>query len=412
MPSEMPSNGSGGNRSRRTVLKTTGVGVGAALTAGCMGGENGGDDGDGPITIGGTQPYSGPFALYANMHTAGVEFAIDEINDNGGVLGRELELEAVDTESNPSEANTAATRLIEQENAVALVGPVSSDVVLAVAPVAESQEVPMFITAGGDPEELSQDSRYTYRTVGPNAITAASLLTDLIEERGYETVAGITADYAWGHAMEDAIQDDISDDVEFHSEVAAFTESDFAPQLRNLPDEVDLLIGTSHPPGVHTIFQQALEIGMEWDLYTTATAPTTASVDLLGEDITQDYTTLTIPDMFTDQFADVADRFYEATGEPFDTTIAAGYTTTQVIAEAIEAAGSTDTADVSTEIRNIQHDGLYASPVQYTEWGEPADLELVLTGYEEGDTPWSPETDIRPVEEYRSDPIPAYEPPE
>ncbi|ARS91084.1 hypothetical protein B1756_15995 [Natrarchaeobaculum aegyptiacum] len=377
-----------------------------------MGGGNGDDDGEGPITIGGAQPYSGPFALYGNMHTAGVEFAIEEINENGGVLGRELELEAADTESNPSEASTIATRMIEQHNAAAIVGPVSSDVVLAVTPVAESQEVPMFITAGGDPEELTQDSRYTYRTVGPNAITAARLLIDLIEDRGYETVGAITADYAWGHAMENALSDELGGDIEFHSEVAAFQESDFAPHLRNLPDEVDLLVGTSHPPGVHPIFQQALEIGMEWDLYTTATAPTTASIETIGEDITQDYTTLTIPDMFTDQFADVAERFYEATGEAFDTTIAAGYTTTHVIAEAIEAAGSTDTVDVSTEIRNIEYDGLYASPVRYTEWGEPDDIELVLTGYESGDSPWPPDSDVRPVEEYRSDPIPAYEPSE
>lgn len=405
----MERNRTGRSASRRTFLKVTGVGAGLTATAGCLAG--GGDD-EGPITIGGLQPFSGPFSIYGSMHDAGAQFAADQINENGGVLGRELEVEAVDTESSPSEARTIFTRLVEQENAVSVIGPVSSDVAVNIAQDAESSEVPMFIHAGGDPAEVTRESRYTFRTANPPAPVTARSFAQLIEERDYTTVSAVVADYAWGRAMEASLEEFLPDHVELSMEVAPFGEGDFTPYLRGFPEETELLIGTGHPPGVNPMFNQALEIGMEPDLYTAAIAPTGPSIGAVGESITRGYTTLTQPDLYSDRFREVAEEFYAATGEGFDTASASGFATVQLIAEAVETADSTDPVEVAAAIREIEFDTLYAAPIQYTEYGELDQLVQLISGYEPGDTPYPPESEIRPTEVFRSDPLDAYDPDE
>lgn len=396
---------------RRKLLRATGAAGGVSLVAGCSNLIGGGDDDD-RIVIGGLQPFSGPFAIYGEMHQAGAEFAAQELNDDGGVLDQELAIESSDTESNPREASTTFTRLVERENAVATIGPVSSDVAVNVADAAEEMEVPMFIHAGGDPAEVTEDSRYTFRTANPPAPVSAESFAKLSEERDYETVSAIVADYAWGRAMETSLEELFPDDIELHIEVAPFGESGFTPYLRNLPEDTELLIGTGHPPGVNTIFQQALEIGMDFDLFTAAIAPTTTAIGAVGEDITQGYTTLTQADVHSEEYQSIAEQFYDETGEQFDTGHANGYVTTKLIAQAIEDADSTDPVDISEAVRSIEFDSIYASPIQYTEYGELDNLVQLISGYEMGDTEYPPETDIRPTEVFRSEPIDAYDPTE
>ena len=95
---------------RRTFLKVSGSVAGVGAIAGCSGN---GDGEDGPITIAGIEPRSGPFSAWGNAHVPGLEFAIDEVNANGGVLGgRELEVVVEDTEGNSSEAGSIFQRLV------------------------------------------------------------------------------------------------------------------------------------------------------------------------------------------------------------------------------------------------------------------------------------------------------------
>lgn len=419
---------SGENRpiQRRSLLKLTGSTIAVGTFAGCLGDDDDDDDDidpddtddvdddvdEDPITIAGLQPYSGPFALYGDMHTAGVEFAIEEINQDGGVLGRQLEHQAVDTGSDPGEALTIFTGMVEDHDPVSIVGPVSSDVVLNVVPDAEDLEIPLFIHAGGDPREITRESRFTFRTANLPAPVWAQSFAQLIEEEGYDSAGAIIADYAWGRAMEASLEYYLEDEIDLHMEVASFGEEDFTPYLIDFPEDVELLIGSGHPPGVHPIFSQALELGMEPELYVAAIAPTTASIGALGESVTQNFSTGTQPDMFSDEFIETAERFHDATGEQFDSSSATGYATVQMIAEAIEEADSADSSDVGEMIRTQEFDTLFAEPMQYTEYGEPDQQVHILSGYEMGDTPYPPETEIRPTEVFRSEPLPARDPDE
>src|SRR5205823_5356717 len=73
----------------------------------------------------------------------GIQLATKEVNEGGGVKGRQIQIIALDDEGKPEEAATAATRLIASEHVTALLGEVASTRSPFMAPKAQAAKVPM-----------------------------------------------------------------------------------------------------------------------------------------------------------------------------------------------------------------------------------------------------------------------------
>lgn len=98
---------------------------------------------EGPIKIGGVFSYSGlPNWIERAQNTA--QMAIDEVNAQGGIKGRQVELITRDDRANPADAVQAAEELINRENVVALLGTSFTHVALAVSEVSKRNQMPYF----------------------------------------------------------------------------------------------------------------------------------------------------------------------------------------------------------------------------------------------------------------------------
>ena len=97
------------------------------------------------IKIGVTQPLTGAFAASGNYVTQGAKIAADEINANGGVLGKKIELVIEDNKSNPTEAVATAEKLIQKDKVPVMMGAWSSTLTLAVMPKLMEYSVPMVV---------------------------------------------------------------------------------------------------------------------------------------------------------------------------------------------------------------------------------------------------------------------------
>lgn len=395
------------SQNRRQFLATAAVGSGVGVLSGCLGG-NGGDE----IVIGGLQPYSGPFAEFAARFSPAVEFALEEINEDGGVLGRDLVHESVDTESNPSEAATIASRLVERDGAVALVGPVSSDVAITVSSTVEELEVPVFLHAAGDHEILTTDDRYTFRVGHLPAPPTIQTQAEIVEERGFDSIGAIVGDYAWGHAVQAAIEEYFPDGSDVDVQVAPMEESDFTPYLRDFPDDLEFMIGSGHPVGVHNMYNQMYELGMEPELFTAGLQEPNASFDAVGEQIADSFAFFHQPDVQSEAYAEIGQRYYEDVGEHFGPTEALGYTTAQLIAAGIEEADSDDPTDISDAMRTIEFDHLFPTPIEYTEWGELDNQVQTYSGFELGAPDYYPDGEFSLVEVHQSEPLAPFNPDE
>lgn len=132
--------------SRRNALK--GLGAAAAITA--VGGFPGiirRSIAADPIRIGVISPLSGAWTVYGKAHLAGLEMAVKEVNEKGGVLGRQLELVVADSKTEPRVVVEQANRLIRRERVDFLAGTFSSAERNAAGPVvADADKVLLYPT--------------------------------------------------------------------------------------------------------------------------------------------------------------------------------------------------------------------------------------------------------------------------
>jgi branched-chain amino acid transport system substrate-binding protein len=114
------------------------------------------------LKIPGVLELSGGGAISGTNFRDGALLAIEDINAAGGVLGKKLVLETVDTGSDPGKARAAVQRALD-DKPVIIFGPVFSGSVNATLPMTNDAQVPQII--GGEAANItSQGSKYIFRT--------------------------------------------------------------------------------------------------------------------------------------------------------------------------------------------------------------------------------------------------------
>jgi branched-chain amino acid transport system substrate-binding protein len=89
----------------------------------------------GPVKVGVLTDMTGAFGIVGKSNEAVAKFAINEINENGGVLGRQLEMVLADSATDAAIATQVASRLVNQDKVAVVVGGVASFTRVAVRDV-------------------------------------------------------------------------------------------------------------------------------------------------------------------------------------------------------------------------------------------------------------------------------------
>ncbi len=227
---------------RRTVLKAAGTGLAATGLAGCMG-----DDDDGTVTLGAMYIFSGFASLYGDEAERGYELAVEEINENGGIDGQDVEIIARDTEGDADTAIRQMTSLIEEDGVDGLFGLDSSGVAQAMAPQVEEQQIPLMVTHAATPFLTSPEGEHD-NSVGNEWVfrNCNSLSIDMYgaaqvaSELDVSEWATIGPDYAFGYETWDyfeAFAEGLGVDAEFTDEqYPALETSDFTPYISAIID--------------------------------------------------------------------------------------------------------------------------------------------------------------------------------
>lgn len=121
---------------------TGGVAVLLVGLVGCSSSEPEGG-GDNPIKIGVDLSLTGPIAFAGTQELAGIKLATEVINEEGGVLGRPIELVITDDASTPDQAILNIRKLVQQEGVSAIAGPGSSNSTVVGAETASDLKVPL-----------------------------------------------------------------------------------------------------------------------------------------------------------------------------------------------------------------------------------------------------------------------------
>src|SRR5687768_9918472 len=117
---------------------------------------------EGEIVVGEYGSLTGAEATFGVSTHNGIIMAMDEINSAGGVNNRKIRVITEDDQSKAEEAANAVTKLISQNNVIAVLGEVASSNSLAAAPICQANKVPMITPSSTNPS-VTQKGDYIFR---------------------------------------------------------------------------------------------------------------------------------------------------------------------------------------------------------------------------------------------------------
>ena len=130
--------------------------------------------------IGFADPLTGPFAATGARHRIAVELAVEDLNHNGGVLGRPVRLIVADDVCGVEPAEAAARQLVEA-GVRFVVGHLCSHSSLMAAAFYEAASIPMMSTTSSHPRLTEEGRRNVFRLIGRDDVQgriAGSFLAD------------------------------------------------------------------------------------------------------------------------------------------------------------------------------------------------------------------------------------------
>lgn len=145
------------------------------------------------IVIGGSLSLSGSFAPLGQTQHRGLKLCIKNVNEKGGVLGREVNLIVKDDRSQSTTAVDIYRHLILEENIDAVVGPYSSGITDAVADLTEKHRMPMVASGSASSAIFRKGRRFVFMVLSPTDIYFEGLI-DLAAKRGLKSIAFIHQD--------------------------------------------------------------------------------------------------------------------------------------------------------------------------------------------------------------------------
>lgn len=173
----------------------------ALVVAGCGGGqETPPKADDDSIKIGFLGAKTGGHAYYGIETLKGMKLAADDINNDGGLLDKELVIIEDDHASKQAEAMGVTEKLIASSKVIAIVGDPTTGITKVAAPVAQDNQV-VLLSAGAVGTDVVEIGEYIFRNTLLDALAAPAVTKYCAEELGWQKVALVTStnnDYSVG----------------------------------------------------------------------------------------------------------------------------------------------------------------------------------------------------------------------
>lgn len=328
----------------------------AVILAGC--GSNGSDE----IRIGVIAPITGGASVFGIASSNGTMLAFDEINEAGGILGLPVNAILYDDMHSAVDSVNAFERHVHDDNVVAIVGPVTSAPATAVAIANVGTRIPM-VTPTATAYAVTTPGDFIFRTCFLDAQQASAMAYFAREHLGANTAAvlfDIGMDYSAGLAQ------NFREDFEAMGGQIIAWESymtnavDFRAQLTSIRDvNPDVLFFPDYFTVVALFAAQVAELGIESTL-------------LGGDGWEGVFTVIGDPSLLEGAFysshfaaddpSPIVQNFIRNYTEAFDMApssfAALGYDAAMIMAQAIEAAGSTDSEAIIDALRNTNFSGV------------------------------------------------------
>ena len=221
------------------------------------------------IVIGNLEDISGPTSVWGSAVTRGVELAAEKINGQGGINGAKIKMITLDTKGDVQEAIKAFNRLVDQEKAVAVIGPPISNIGIGLAPIADAKKV-AFVGSFADPRAtVGEDGKVhpSMFLIQPSTVQYGEIMASYaVEKLGLKKIA-ILYDQSNAYAVSlmapfKAYAESVGAKV-VDEEIYGKTDRDYRTQLSKIKSSgADCVFAPNYIQGLVITAKQSQQLGL------------------------------------------------------------------------------------------------------------------------------------------------------
>ena len=321
-----------------------------------------------PLAIGAVQPLTGWAALGGKNVVAGMKIALEKVNASGGVLGRPFELIIEDGKADPVESVNAIEKLIRRDKVPAIIGCWASSATLAAMPIMERSKIPMLVETATAPMITDKKNKWVFRFTSNNDIDGLLMEPYLVPKLGFKKAAYLAVNNDWGRSMVKAVSEIMkkTGGEVVMTEYCGGAEANFTPMLTRIKNAgADTLFITNTLNGIALILKQYHELGMKMNLFITSGMSVEELVNLAGKEAVEGayfferFVATSPPPGKEKESQEMIAAYKKIFPDGFAyADVAQGYDSVQIMAQAIQRAGTPDPLRIRDALEKADYPGV------------------------------------------------------
>ena len=238
------------------------------------------------IRLGVSVSATGPAAFLGDPEAKTIEMLVEQLNEEGGINGEEIALTLYDDGGDPNKARTFATRLVEDDEVVAIIGGSTTGTTMSILSVAEDEGIP-FISLAGAISIIDPVREYVFKTPHTDRMACEKIFTDM-QAQGITRIGMISGTDGFGASMQAQCKEVASEHgIEILAdETYGPQDADMTPQLTRIrnTDGVQAVLNPGFGQGPAIVTRNVAQLGFEIPLYQSHGVASDAFIELAGAD--------------------------------------------------------------------------------------------------------------------------------
>jgi len=328
------------------------------------------------VRIGASVSATGPAAFLGDPEAKTLEMLVEELNAAGGINGEEIKLVLYDDGGDPNKARTFATRLVEDDEVVAIIGGTTTGTSMSILSVTEDAEIP-FISLAGAIDIIDPVKPFTFKTPHTDRMACQKIFEDM-KKQGYTKVGMISGTDGFGASMQAQCKSVVGD---YGIEIVADEtydpkDADMTAQLTKIKgaEGVQAVLNPGFGQGPSIVTRNYKQLAIDLPLYQSHGVASDGFIELAGADAAEGVrlpgTALLVAGLLADDDAQkpVVTTYKTAYEDKFKAPVSTfgGYAHDAflILTDALKRAGSAEPAAIRDAIESTS--GLAGTTGTYT----------------------------------------------
>jgi branched-chain amino acid transport system substrate-binding protein len=323
------------------------------------------------IKIGVSLPLTGEGASFGIGGMAGINLAVKEINDRGGINGRKIVIVAEDDLCNPNGGTNAMNKLVNLDQVDVVIGPVCSAAGGASLPIAQASKTPVIFWASAP--HLPALGDYLFRTYPSDSFQGKYGAEYLFNTMGKRKAAVLYSQNDWGKGLHDVFTRrfiELGGEIVFDDGVAPETKDLRSTISKLLDSEPDVVYMPLYPVSAVAAVRQMKEFGSELLMFGGDALETDEFIKSgVGDGVLYTAGKINNPDEFKAKVKQV-------TGKDSNIITPLGYDAVYIFADVMSRVG-TDKANIKDALQALSYrNGISLPLIEFDEEGDLASAEI------------------------------------